>query len=254
MKNITKTLLAGLILLSISQGALLAQEKQDLSACLKTYPFIKTEIINPENVICDKSDNYLITVEDKDLSATLNIFNIKEEKKIYQENYDQQIKSYNVFSVDSPSSSFPDNILLVEYISLRGTGCYGTSIKLYSIKNDKVTEVLERPKYEVNSGWGAFKEEAVTFDSNIKEVIANDDLTIIIQSSVKLQNKLSGTEEETKEIIKEIPEETYKWDKNKETFIQTKGRLTIYKKLMSEIYGDYATIEGDWFKKPEELE
>ncbi|MEW5821004.1 MAG: hypothetical protein AB1782_12505 [Cyanobacteriota bacterium] len=254
MNSTIKIIFTTLLLFFIFHTGIFSEPQKDFSVYLKKYPYLQSELNKSPSYTVEEIDHYIVIIKDKNLSAQLIIFDTSTKKKIYQEDYNNNIKNYTTYQLNIDKPAFPKILLLIEYVTLTGSGCYGSYNKLYSIENNKVKKVLERPKYEYNTGWNAFEEDLVTFDSILEEIkVTENDLIITFQPQVILETNLTDSKSNKVEHIDNLPPEIYKWDKIKETFVQIKGRITRNQNLMSGLYSDFATVKGNWFKVPKEL-
>lgn len=150
-----------------------------------------------------------------------------------------------VKSVHNYSSS-PQVIIAVMYITITGTGTYGKSVRFYTIDNDHVLLSLDKPYFQMNSGWNAFENDPVVFKLRNDFIIRNGVYEIHTSGIVTVG-------EEGKENIRILPKEIYVWDQRSKQFEQTEGRLTHKAGLLTSIYSDFADPKGDWFTKPRSL-
>ena len=137
----------------------------------------------------------------------------------------------------------PEALFIVRYISISGTGTFGTSVKLYAIDNGFPILSLDKPYYEHNSGWGAFENDPVIFKCRNDYLIKNGLYEIHTQGIVTIGVGL-------KETCRELPNEIYVWDSRSKQFEQVEGRMTHKQGLLTSIYSDFADPKGDWFKQP----
>lgn len=136
----------------------------------------------------------------------------------------------------------PSSLLIIRYISISGTGTFGSSVKFYTIDSDLVLLSLDKPYSEINSGWSAFKADTVEFKTKNDILVKNGVMEIHTTGVVIVGEK--NVE------YRKLPEEVYIWNPNSRQFDQTIGRITHKEGLMTHIYSDIAEPTGDWFTKP----
>lgn len=140
----------------------------------------------------------------------------------------------------------PNQLVIVKYITITGTGTFGESVRFYTIDDGLVLTSLDKPFSEVNSGWHAFETDTVEFKTKNDIILKNNVMEIhTIGIAVVHGEQLE---------YRELPQEIYVWKPNSRSFEQTEGRLTHKQGLMTSIYSDIAGAAGDWFKKPTVLQ
>jgi hypothetical protein len=157
----------------------------------------------------------------------------------------------------------PNAIVEVTYPTIRGSGTYGESTKIYTVSDDYVLLSLDKPSFEYNSGWGAFQGDVEFKTENIFQVdpaaktyqIRTIGAASVITSDSAHPGVLRETEDGTFIIAwRALPDEFYIWNRLSRQFDQKEGRIVAGQNLMTSIYSDYATPIGDWFKKPGQLQ
>jgi len=157
----------------------------------------------------------------------------------------------------------PNAIVEIIYNSMYGTGTYAKSAKIYTITEDYVLLSLNKPYFEYNNGWGAFKSDDVEFKTkNIFELNQQKSVYEVRTIGVAIVRG-SGTEKEgdviqTREggpvkAYRELPDEFYVWNPLSKQFEQKEGRIVAGQPLLTHVYSDFAGAKGGWFTKPAEL-
>ncbi|MFM4711965.1 hypothetical protein ACEUEC_11550 [Aeromonas veronii] len=144
----------------------------------------------------------------------------------------------------------PDNSALsfiaIKYITITGTGTFGESIKIYAISNHDITLALQKPYYEMNSGWHAFQSDTIELKSK-NEIELKDSNLYLVTTGIAIYG-------DKKNDFSKLPTEIYLWNSKDLLFEQVKGRTTSDKGLMTDIYSDFAKPAGDWFTKPSSID
>jgi hypothetical protein len=191
----------------------------------------------------------------------------KETDKLDLENYNfgQDIQAITIIGQDDSLS--PNALIEVKYNYGYGSGINLDYTSIYSIEKGNVLLSLNKPSYEYISGWGVFKNYLVYFKTKNTVIVNSVEKTYQIKtkgfayavepvnSSSECKSKF-GLDKDGDCIIelRKLPEEVYDWNKLTKQFEQTAGRVIIDKGGgLSEIYGDFMTMEGNWFKKPPEF-
>lgn len=166
--------------------------------------------------------------------------------------------------IDLGGNSSPNAVVEVEYITLLGTGTFGTSVKLYALTGGDVSLSLDKPYYERNSGWGAFKEEYVEFKTKNIYQVNPETLLCEIRTSGAASAQ-SYEKDDGRKIFKvlkdgakvvayrRLPPELFVWNPLFKKFDQKDGRDIAGQGYMTSIYADFAKPTGDWFTKPKEV-
>ncbi|MCU4313615.1 hypothetical protein KTH46_01055 [Acinetobacter bereziniae] len=169
----------------------------------------------------------------------------------------------NVKIIDFNATTHPNAIVEIEYNTLIGTGTYATSTKNYTLSKDMILLSLDKPKFEYNSGWGAFKSSYVELRSKNFYQLDPDTLSYQIRTKgfAGIANSNSDfdtdTDTDTKihsfSSVQFLPDEFYIWDEKSHQFIQKEGRIISGQELMTSVYSDFADPEEGWFSKPSEF-
>jgi len=148
----------------------------------------------------------------------------------------------------------PQSLFIVTGLSSSGTGLYGERLRVYTIDNGGPILSLEKPYYDVISGWGAFKAHAVEFKQRNDYVVRNGAFEIrttgIAVTEGVQDDEGNDIEEGTTDICRQLPDEVYIYSRISKQFEQVRGRITNGEYYQMAVYGDYSIPKGDWFKVP----
>jgi hypothetical protein len=154
----------------------------------------------------------------------------------------------------SNAAASPQHVICCEYLAIVGTGTYGTADKIFAIDGDLIILCLEKPHTEYNSGWGAFVEDLVDFRLTNEVFVKDGIYEIRTIGAVALTKDLESDAITNAVKYHMLPEEHYRWDNVSRQFVQSAGRITHGENLLTSVYSDFATIKGDWFRKPRDIE
>lgn len=175
------------------------------------------------------------------------------------DNFESDIQ--NIQFMNFGEKALPNAIVEVQYTTVRGTGIYGSSVKIYTLTGEQVRLSLDKPYFERNSGWGAFPEEEVEFKTrNIYDINPRTSLCEIrtIGSAVAI----SFDENDEPKAIKRVDggnviayhplkDEFYVWNPRSGQFVRKNGRDMAGQGYMTSAYEDYAKKPaGEWLHKP----
>lgn len=147
--------------------------------------------------------------------------------------------------INSPDAKSP-SFFVVKYITITGSGTFGESVAFYALYNHNITLALQKPYYEMNSGWGAFQSDTIELKSKNELEINN--------SNLYLKTTGIAVYGEDMNKFEKLPNEIYLWNSKDLLFEQVKGRTTSDKELMTDIYSDFAKPKGNWFSKPTNID
>lgn len=247
MKHLLLIILVGAFILLPAQAQ--ANENLDLKL-INELPVLKKVCNEYECYKLNKFEHYALVTT---FASKYFVFNTKTKQLIFTGNTNlaDPVINSKAYSINTNNDAIPRILLLVEVPTSKGTGVYTTSVYLYTVTDDRVDLVLERPNSEYSTGWGQYEEAMVTFRTPLPEVeIKNDVLTLTFHPKIILNDTVPEGEPEESGTIKQLPVEYFKWLPERETFVQFEGRSVIAKDFMSDMYADFATIKGNWFKKP----
>ena len=194
------------------------------------------------------------------LKGYIFFIDIKKNTVVYDDP-DMGLGILGVKIIDFNKKTNPNAIVEVEYQTISGTGTYATSTKVYTITGNNILLSLVKPKFEYNSGWGAFKHQYVELRSKNFYQIDPDTLNYQIRTKgfAGMLDTDTDTDTDTVKIpsfssVRSLPEELYIWDKQSQQFVQKEGRITSGQDLMTSVYSDFADPVKGWFEKPGELQ
>jgi len=118
--------------------------------------------------------------------------------------------------VVSQPSAFPVALLAVRILVFVGTGTYAESIKMYAVDSGNIFLSLEKPYFEYNSGWGAFKADLVTFKLKNEYLVNSKSLVEIHTKGAAILGDVGNNTG-----YRVLPEERYIWDRKTRSFKQT---------------------------------
>lgn len=141
-------------------------------------------------------------------------------------------------------------VVRVNRVTLHGTGCNALGAKYFAIEGKDIHLALEIPWQESNSGWNAFDHDGVEATQQDQLVHKDVKVQLIATAQITLNTNLPHERQTTRSI----PPVTFTWNPSRHQFDQINGRAMSQKSLLlTEIYGDMADPEWDWFSKPGSL-
>ncbi len=213
-----------------------------LLKCGNDYGFIKKSEKFNEIVKAKFLGNILIisTSDQSKMDSFVLFINSKYNKVIYKEcNLGAGIISLRLLKTPT---KFKEKLLEVKYLRGYGTGFTAQNVKIFFVSDSAVFPIFDKTVFEVVSGWKAFKgNDTAEFKIECKLSWNKGLLHLITDGCVGVGNK-----------EKQLPEEIYVYAEQIRRFKQLEGRESS-NLLLSEIYGDLANPNGNWFVKPKEV-
>lgn len=213
-----------------------------LLKCGNDYGFIKKSEKFNEIVKAKFLGNILIisTSAQSKMDSFILFIDSKENKVIHKEHN----LGYGIISLRllNTPTKFKEKLLEVKYLKGYGTGFVVQNIRIFFVSDNAVFSIFDKTVFEVVSGWKAFKgNDTAEFKIEYKLSWNKGLLHLITDGCVGVGNK-----------EKQLPEEIYVYDEQTRRFKQLEGRESS-NLLLSEIYGDLANPNADWFVKPQKI-
>lgn len=183
----------------------------------------------------------IISTSDQSKMDSFILFIDSKENKIIHKDCNLGCGIISLHLLKTPTQ-FREKLLEIKYLRGYGTGFIAQNIKIFFVSENAVFPIFDKTVFEVVSGWKAFKnDDTAEFKMEYKLSWNKGLLHLITEGFINV-----GNEE------KQLPEEIYVYDEQTRRFKQLEGREAL-NLLLSEIYGDLANPNGDWFAKPKEI-